>query len=121
MAITHVDLTLDKPRRLRFDINALADVEQIGGHPLPQLLGVLGFSTIRLLLWAGLRHEDRRLTVERVGDIMTAYLQGGGALATLAERITDALEQSGVLGRAEGAQGNAPTTGEGATAPAAPG
>lgn len=97
MGIGYVDITFDKPRRLRFDLNALVDVEGIAGKSLTALLGDLSLTTLRDLTWAGLKHEDRRLTRDRVGDLLQTYLQNGGTTEQLIERIVDALEQSGVF------------------------
>ena len=64
-----------KERRLRFDLNAVAEIgerlditvrlDELGkdlmSKPLP-------LSALRILLWAGLRHEDSELTPETVGS-----------------------------------------------------
>ena len=63
-----------KERQLKFDLNAIAEIgerlkvtvrleklaEDLMSTPLP-------LSALRVLLWAGLRHEDPELTPEQVG------------------------------------------------------
>lgn len=62
-------------RTLRYDINALADFEQLTGMGFGQLMQTRAvFATVRALLYAGLKHEDRSLTVEDVGQLMFAFL-----------------------------------------------
>jgi hypothetical protein len=90
---------LDKPRNLRFSINALADLEQHLGIGPAQIFeeGRVGFLTIRGLLWAGLRWEDKRLTPERVGDLIETFIEKGGSLEGLMEPVSRALNSSGVI------------------------
>ena len=67
----------DLPRRryLRFDVNALADFEQETGMGFAQLMQQKAtFAAGRALAWAGLKHEDRLLTIEDVGKLMSQYM-----------------------------------------------
>lgn len=99
MPLDHVDLTLDKPRRLRYDFNAIADLETTLGHPIATLLTTqMGLSSIRGLLWCGLKAEDRRLTPQRTGELIQQYLTNGGTLEALLAKVREALDQSGVFG-----------------------
>jgi hypothetical protein len=108
MALTHVDITLDKPRRLRFDINALIDIENVsGGKSIQQVLGNMGIGTIRLLMWAGLKHDDRRLTQEKTGELLQEHLDAGGDIVSLVDILTEAMDVSGVFGKPSG-NGGAP-------------
>lgn len=62
-------------RSLRFDVNALADFEQETGMGFAQLMKQRAiFANARAMLWAGLKHEDRTLTIEAVGDLISDYL-----------------------------------------------
>ena len=99
-----IDITLDKPRRLRFDMRALraleTDVRRELGLPLQEAM-VRWFSvTARLLVLHGLRHEDPKLTLERVEGAIQNYIDGGGDVARLYEAASRALRLSGVLGAA---------------------
>ena len=91
-------ITLDRERHLRFDFNALADLEQVLGvtlAQLPQDAGALGLRHVRAFVWAGLRHEDPQLTVAGAGDLLQMLVEGGGDLAALAEKLTAALALAG--------------------------
>jgi hypothetical protein len=67
----YVDIQLDKARRLCFDFNAICELEDVMGKPVTQLQeNNVGFKEIRALLWAGLLHEDRDLTIEEAGALI---------------------------------------------------
>lgn len=102
-----VAIELDKPRRLKYDVNALASIEEaMGGLTLGQAFRTPGIRAIRALLWAGLRWEDRQLTLEGAGDILQAYLEGGGDVDKLTDAMQAALEGSRLIGKAEETAGN---------------
>jgi len=91
-------VTLDRERHLRFDFNALADLEQALGVSLanlPKDPGALGLRHVRAFVWAGLRHEDPTLTVAGAGDLLQALVEGGGDLAAMATKLTEALALAG--------------------------
>lgn len=62
-------IELDRPRRLRYDLSALADIEEkLGVDSIMQFFEQpLNFRTIRTVVWAGLVHEDATLTETQVG------------------------------------------------------
>lgn len=65
-----------RKRRLRFDVNALADFEQETGMGFAQLMRQKAvFASARAFLWAGLKHEDRGLTIEGCGNLIGEYLK----------------------------------------------
>lgn len=102
----YINIELDKPRRLRFDINALADAEEELGTGIGKALQMrAGIREIRALLWAGLKWEERGLTLSRTGMILQGHLSsGGGSLEDVAGAIGEALEASGLM--QEGGEGN---------------
>ena len=65
-----VPITLDKERTLYFDLNALVALEDQGINVATINEGVK-MSQIRGILWAGLIHEDKDLTMEQVGAMVT--------------------------------------------------
>ena len=90
-----------KERQLRYDVNAVADIEAVmGGQSLIATMGnpgSLGMLAIRALLWGGLKHSERGLTLQRVGVMIQEYLDKGGALNGLMGKISDAIVAAGVL------------------------
>lgn len=93
-------------RRFKFDVNALADFEQETGMGFAQLMRQRAvFGSARAMIWAGLKHEDRALRIEDVGDLLTDYItdeqvkKGEHTIDTiLMVAIAAAIEQ-GALGR----------------------
>lgn len=65
-----VKVMLDKERTLKFDLNALVDVEDNLGFSLAELEDKMSIKTLRVLLHAGLLHEDPELTQQDVGRMI---------------------------------------------------
>jgi hypothetical protein len=73
-------IELDKPRKLRFNIQDCCDMEALLGMSLGQVANRLGTINVQVIcgaLWAGLKHEDDALTVPAVKDILEAYCEKG--------------------------------------------
>lgn len=92
-------------RNLKFDVNALADFEQEVGMGFAQLMRMRAiFGSARAMLWAGLKHEDRGLRIEDVGELMTEYLsdqavpKGEHNIDALLMVAIDAAVKQGALG-----------------------
>jgi hypothetical protein len=103
---------LDRPRRIRFTVNAICDLERKAGGSIVTLFEQSpGFDLIRAMLWAGLKWEDRILTVEATGELMQKYLEGGGALENIVKVIGEALAASGIVAKKEEPDGADPTGG----------
>ncbi len=64
----------------------------------------LGVRMIRALLWAGLRWEDRGLTLERTGSLIQQYIEAGGDLEQLGEWLTEAIMASGLFSSGDDAK-----------------
>lgn len=90
-----VEITLDKKRNLRYTINSLCAVEEKAGIGFESLILTGQLSALRLLLWAGLRHEDEDLSVEDAGDLIDAYLDNDNSIEELGEYIEEALTKAG--------------------------
>jgi len=108
----YTEITLDKPRRLRFDLSAIQELEAaLGSVPLGLVraqIRQLGMTAIALSLWVGLKHEDRALTRPLANRILETYLTGGGSLVEVTQAILDAFDASGLFGVPGGSEGNAP-------------
>ena len=83
-----VPIELDRPRGLKFDLNAFAELEDKFGSmdAAFQAMQKGSLKAARTLLWAGLLHEDETLTERKVGGLVTlANLSG------IMDSITSAL------------------------------
>ena len=69
-----VTINLDKPRTLRYGINALVKVEDLTGKSITALdLSHVGIKDLLIIVYAGLCHVDKTLTLEKVGDLIDEY------------------------------------------------
>jgi hypothetical protein len=78
MKRTEIEIKLDKVRHLKFGHNALCAMEETLGELVPEVLD--SHRGQRAMLYAGLVHEDERLTLEDAGrffdDHDPAYIMG---------------------------------------------
>jgi hypothetical protein len=90
-----------KDRLLRYDINSVTRIEELfGGKSLITMLSnpaYFGFSLIRALLWGGLRHREKGLTLDRTGILMQEYLDAGGSLGDISDKVMEALTEAGIF------------------------
>lgn len=66
-----VVINLDKERHLKFNLNALIIAEKITGKKISELGaedGGMDLEFLRAMLYAGLKWEDKELTLDSVGD-----------------------------------------------------
>ena len=69
--VKSIPITLDKPRKLRFDFNAMALFQEATGiSPLSMGAKMLEPKNLRALLWACLKDDDPDITIEMVGREM---------------------------------------------------
>lgn len=66
----NVTINLDKERTLFYNLNALVLLEE-QGVDIQKLNEGVSMSAVRGIVWAGLRHEDKEITIEEVGDLIT--------------------------------------------------
>lgn len=100
-----VDFNLfDKPRHLKFDLNALADAEREVKTGITTLFNEerMGVDTVRIFIWAGLKHEDKALTINKVGEMIEDYIINSGedlmeALSELQNVIMEGIMASKVF------------------------
>ncbi len=71
-----VTITLDKERTFKLTLNAMVKFEEITGKSLAEVGKDMKVKELRTFLWLGLLHEDKTLTEEQVGDLITAENMG---------------------------------------------
>jgi len=85
-----VYIELDKKREIKFDLNAMAELEEIYGD-LPSAMEALNkkmsVKAMRALLYSGLKHEDEALTLQQVGSMVKM-----SDLSIVTEKITEAFK-----------------------------
>lgn len=93
---------LDQEYKLKYDFNAIADLEERTGVGVGILLTQeMGFASIRGLLWAGMKFSNKYLTIDGVGTKLHNYLANGGSLEDFIKPITTAFKESGLIKETE--------------------
>lgn len=69
-----IPIQLDKMRHLKLTPNAVADAEASMGKNLNEIVKEGGIRATRVLLWSGLKWEDRSLTLEKVGKLIEKWM-----------------------------------------------
>ena len=89
----------NKTRRLKYDFNAIADIEEKSGMGMAKIFSaeMMGLHIIRLLIWAGLKHEEPGITIQRAGMVIRDMMEEGYSLESIMELVVDALSNSGVF------------------------
>ena len=89
--LPYVEIELDKPRRLMYDLNAMCAYEEKTGENMLNGLDLkrMNAQQVRVLLWAGLTHEDTKLTLQDVGKLIT-----GKSILDLTKAVLSAWEKA---------------------------
>lgn len=94
-------IEIDKYRNLRYDFNAMVELETTSKMHLTAFLVPLSkpsFGAIRLLLWLGLKWEDPSLKITDAGNLAEEWIEKSGSdMGGLVEVLIDALVNSGWL------------------------
>ncbi|GAB6171991.1 hypothetical protein JCM15765_14690 [Paradesulfitobacterium aromaticivorans] len=97
----YVEVTFgDKVKQLRYDFNAIADLEEKFGKGIAVIVSEeqVGFRALRLFYWSGLKWKDPGITPQRVGQmLMKKITDDGETVEELFVPVMKALEKSGLL------------------------
>lgn len=107
-----VGIHLDKERVLFYGTGDLLEAERRMSKSLVRALGEKSLTDLVVLLWAGLRHQDAKLTPDGVMKaIDKARQRPDVSVFMLWEKVADALVESGMLPASEPTE--APSAGAG--------
>lgn len=93
--------------RIRYGVNVLIDMETRVGEEVWQKMatGMVGFTTMRALLWAGLRSDHPEMTMDRAGRLLETLIASREDMQTAREELFDvigeALERAGLGKKAQ--------------------
>lgn len=89
----------DEEYYLKYDFNSVADIEEYFRKGIGQILSeeMMGFNTIRVFYWVGLRWKIKNLTLQKTGKILGEYLAEGGDFEYLVEKMQEALEKAKII------------------------
>lgn len=71
-----------KERNLFYNLNSLEIIEDITGQSLDKVTKNVNMKTLKVLVYAGLVHEDKELTLDAVGEMI-----GFGDIQRVSEAI----------------------------------
>lgn len=86
-----------KTRELKFTFQAMIKYEEMIGTGLEQSLSNMGHRTLLAMYTAGLMHEDKGITPQRVMKMLEKEMEGGKSDDDLFKPAIEALYQSGKL------------------------
>ena len=86
-----VSIELDKVRNIRFGYKALMLIEELIGVKITKLdFDNIGIKDISILLYAGLSHEDKELTLDKIVDLIDEHSD----ITTVSEKIGEAMSEA---------------------------
>ena len=86
-----------KTRELRYDFKAMIRYEDMVGTGLQQSLGTMGKKTLLAMYTAGLMHEEKGITPQRVMSLLEKEIQKGKTDDDLFTPAIEALYRGGQL------------------------
>jgi hypothetical protein len=97
---TFVEVELGgKARLLKFDFNAICEVEERTGKGIAAIFSEqqVGFNTVRLFLWAGLKWKIPGLQPQQVGQWLQQEAEQGKQPMSFMEPVMLALKRAKIL------------------------
>lgn len=80
-----------QPKIFRFNLNALAELENVLGESLMQIKPEqFGFKQQRAMVWAALLHAEPKLTLAQVGDLLDPVLEDSAAYGDVMGKAMEA-------------------------------
>jgi hypothetical protein len=98
----YVEVELDgKQKLVKFDLNSVCEIEEYFGKGIMAMFreDQVGFNTIRILYYFGLKWKYRNVTPQIVGQWLQERMEDGANFEDLMKPVMTALEKSGVMGK----------------------
>lgn len=86
-------LDLDKPRELRFGFKAIREIRNKFGERSVESLLNIKWDEVPILVWAGLKWEDKQLTVDRIEDLLDAAIPAKYTIVEITKTVVDAFAE----------------------------
>jgi hypothetical protein len=95
-----VEIELDRKRYLKLRLEDIREVERRLGGSFVDLNQTASFSFVTTAMWAALRADDPRITIQFVDSILESIMEKTGkALHEIAEPLAKAILESGIYGK----------------------
>lgn len=86
-------IEMDKARNAKYPFNQLIELEELLGRPIAEIETSMAIKDIRTLVFCGLKWEDKDLTLEQTGELITEFTDKGGSVKDLMQTFGKALKQ----------------------------
>ena len=110
MSKAYITVQLDKMRNLRYGMRALETIEELTGNAIGKLdLQNLKMKDLKCIVYAGLVHEDKELTPDKVVELIDEYSDIQSIADSVGKAMTEAFGKNvkGVAKKGNGT-GNRP-------------
>jgi len=86
----------DKTYTLRYDFNAICDIEEEAQLGIPELMSQkrIGMNTARIVIWGGLARQKGTMTKQQVGELIQEYINEGNDFTKLMQDSMELLAES---------------------------
>lgn len=89
--MSYFPIKLDKTRNFRYGMRALDQIEKKLKKPISKIdMNNMTMHDLAVFIWAGLYHEDKDLTPEKVMDLVDEY----SSLQEISVAMTEAFQES---------------------------
>lgn len=100
--MSYYPIQLDKVRNFRYGMRAISLVEKKFKKPVSQIdMDNLTMEDAATLVWAGLQHEDKSLTPEKVMDLVDDHSDIQTVLTAMGEAFQGAFGSTNIEGQEE--------------------
>jgi hypothetical protein len=94
--MSYYPIQLDKSRNFRYGMRAISLVEKKLKKPISKVnFDEITMEESAILIWAGLQHEDKELTPEKVMDIIDDYSSISAVLQEAGHALNEAFGTTG--------------------------
>lgn len=89
-------ITLDKARNFRYGMKAISRLEKVFGKSISNIdLNGLTMEEVATLIWAGLVHEDAKLTPDKVMDLIDDHSNVAAVMEVASKAMGEAFGTGG--------------------------
>lgn len=106
MAKKYVPIELDKTRNLRYGMVALMKIEEKINKPISKInFEEVTTKDMAVIIWAGLVHEDKTLTPDKVAELIDEYSDLNSAAQIMGKALQEAFGSPNAVGAVENGAG----------------
>lgn len=81
---------------LKYTVNSMADMEELTGKTMSEMMELGEVSAIRGMFWAGLVHDNKNMNLNEAGDLLGEYMKEHG-MGEASQLIIKGLTEAGFI------------------------